>query len=57
MARSVITKTEREKLVKQMKELLAEYGYCYTSEAVEKIVKTWASNKADLITAFKKHPN
>lgn len=44
---------KRNALLENMKDLLDEYDYQYTEEALN----TWATNKADLITAFKKHPN
>ena len=55
--KEIITDEEREELLKNMKELLSEYGYNYTERALNKIIDTWATNKADLILAFKKHPN
>lgn len=55
--KEIITDEEREELLKNMKELLSEYGYIYTERALNKIIDTWATNKADLILAFKKHPN
>lgn len=55
--KEIITDEEREELLKNMKELLSEYGYTYTERALNKIIDTWATNKADLILAFKKHPN
>ena len=55
--KAVITDEERETLLKNMEGLLAEYDYEYTRDALNKIVDTWATNKADLITAFKRHPN
>jgi hypothetical protein len=54
---NIITEEERETLLDQMKNLLDEYGYEYTDRALNKIIDTWANNKKDLITAFKKHPN
>ena len=40
-----------------MEQLLDEYNYYYTEDALDKIIDEWASQKAELITAFKKHPN
>ena len=53
----IINDEERKVLLDDMKGLLSEYDYQYTEEALNKIIDTWATNKADLITAIKKHPN
>lgn len=53
----IINDEERKVLLEDMKGLLSEYDYQYTEKALNKIIDTWAINKADLITAFKKHPN
>lgn len=55
--KKIITDEERNALLENMKGLLDEYDYQYTEEALNKIINTWVTNKADLITAFKKHPN
>lgn len=55
--KEIITEDERKSLLKDMEHLLDEYDYDYTDETLNKIIDTWAENKADLITAFKKHPN
>ena len=55
--KEIITDEERSVLLENMKGLLDEYDYQYTEEALNKIINTWATNKADLITSFKKHPN
>ena len=55
--KEIITEEEKEMLLEDMKHLLDEYDYDYTEEALDRIIDTWAENKADLITAFKKHPN
>ena len=55
--KEIITKEEREMLLEDMKRLLDEYDYDYTEKALNEIIDTWAENKADLITAFKRHPN
>lgn len=52
-----ITTEERAYLLKKMKALLEEYNYKYTEDALCEIIITWASQKAPLIEAFKKHPN
>ena len=53
----IISEEERETLLNNMKGLLDEYDYRYTDEALNKIIDTWAEDKADLIAAFKEHPN
>lgn len=53
----IITNEERASLLERMETLLEEYDYEYTEDALNKIIDTWATNKVDLITAFKKHPN
>ena len=53
----IITDEERRSLLHDMEALLSEYDYEYTEEALNKIINTWATNKADLIKAFKKHPH
>lgn len=53
----IITSEEREYLLDSMANLLSEYSYRYTESALNKIIDTWAEQKADLIAAFKKHPN
>lgn len=54
---SIITTQEREYLIKSMGNLLDEYGYCYDDYALGVIVDEWSEAKADLIQAFKTHPN
>ena len=54
---SVISNEEKQMLISQMIELLEEYDYSYKTFAIESIIDEWAQNKANLITAFKKHPN
>ena len=53
----IITDSEREYILGGMRELLTEYGYAYTDNALKKIVTTWARQKETLIEAFKNHPN
>lgn len=55
--KEIINDEERRALLSDMKGLLDEYDYKYTDEALNKIIDTWATNKAELITAFKKHPS
>ena len=54
---TIITNEERKYLLDNMKELLSEYDYDYTQDALDAIIDTWATNKSGLIAAFKKHPN
>lgn len=54
---SIITTEERIYLLNSIKSLLDEYNYNYTEEALNTIIDEWASQKAPLIEAFKKHPN
>lgn len=54
---SVITDAERNYLLDKMENLLNEYDYDYTEEALNKIIDTWSINKAPFIEAFKRHPN
>ena len=54
---TIITEMERYALIQKAKELLGRYEWEFTDRAVSKIIDTWAVNKANLITAFKKHPN
>lgn len=53
----MITQEERKYLIKSMAYLLNKYDYKFTDDALCKIVDKWATQKADLIEAFKKHPN
>ena len=53
----MLTTQEREYLLNSMQELLAEYDYTYTTDALESIIDEWSSQKAELIEAFKKHPH
>ena len=53
----MITATERKYLLSSVKALLSEYDYEYTDDALNKILTEWATKKAPLIKAFKKHPN
>lgn len=53
----MITTEERSYLLSEMIKTLNKYDHCYETFALEKIIDTWAENKADLIEAFKKHPN
>lgn len=55
--KEIISEQEREMLLEEMENLLDKYDYNYSEDALNKIIDTWAEDKADLITAFKKHPN
>jgi hypothetical protein len=57
MVDTIITEEERTYLLNNMKDLLDEYNYVYTEFGLNRILNTWSRNKADLITAFKKHPS
>ena len=54
---SILTVTEKDYLLSSMEDLLSEYDYNYSDDALEQIIDTWAREKASLIEAFKKHPN
>lgn len=56
-ANEIITNEERKVILDNMETLLTDYGYNYEIFALNKIIDTWAENKADLITHFKNHPN
>lgn len=55
--KNIITRYERDVIYDNMTELLEKFDYKYTADAIYEIIDTWAEQKADLITAFKKHPN
>lgn len=48
---------EKEKILRDMEELLDEYDYVYAESALEQIVDTWATNKKSIIDLFSCHPN
>lgn len=52
-----ITMEERNYLLNSMEDLLDEYDYKYTTDALSEIIDEWSRQKAGLIDAFKKHPN
>lgn len=54
---SIITNEEREYLLNSMEQLLAKYDYDYTRSALNTIIDKWATQKKELIEAFKKHPH
>ena len=47
----------RDKLINDAMELLDKYDYDYTEDGVGKIVDRWYEQKANVIEAFRKHPN
>ena len=53
----MITVEERLYLHNKMIDLLDEYDYSYTDDAISDIIDKWANQKALFIEAFKKHPN
>ena len=53
----ILTTEERNNLINQIADLLKEYDYAYSTVALGNIVDAWATSKAHLIEAFKKHPN
>ena len=53
----LITSEERTYLLDSIADLLEEYDYEYTYDALDKIIDKWAEEKGNLIQAFKNHPN
>lgn len=53
----IITDMERRTIINNMMNLLDEYDYDYSYDALDDIVSEWERNKAPIIEAFKKHPN
>ena len=53
----MLTQSEREYLLESMTALLDEYDYDYSEQALDDILDVWEGRKANLIEAFKKHPN
>ncbi len=53
----MITETERKYLIDSMTDLLSEYDYDYSLNALNIIIDEWAHEKSGLIEAFKRHPN
>lgn len=51
------TETEISKIIADMGELLDEYDYNWTEDALRKIVKTFFEKKGRLLSAFMAHPN
>lgn len=54
---NIISEVERKHLLDNMKTLLEEYEYRYSESALNDIIDEWATQKKELIEAFKKHPN
>lgn len=52
-----ITEKERQKIIADMKELLYEYDYEYSTDALERIIDEWGRNKETIISLFEGHPN
>ena len=52
----ILNKMSKKKAT-SLKELLDEYDYEYTTDALDSIIDEWAKQKAPLIEAFKNHPN
>ena len=52
-----LTTEERETLRTEIIDLLEDYNYNPTEEAVNKIIDEWVRNKGWMINLFKKHPN
>lgn len=52
-----LTNEEKDYLLNSMSDLLDEYDYEYSFSALDDIIEEWATKKATLIEAFKKHPN
>lgn len=57
MEKQIISMKEKENIMANIQQLLEEYDYEYTEEAINKIINRWAEQKADLINLLSKHPN
>lgn len=53
----ILTKNEHDAILRNMENLLSEYNYIYSEDALDAIIGTWAEQKQDLLSAFKRHPN
>ena len=53
----ILTKNEHNVILQNMENLLSEYNYIYSEDALNTIIDTWAEQKQDLLSAFKRHPN
>ena len=53
----ILTKNEHDAILRNMENLLSEYNYIYSEDALNTIIDTWAEQKQDLLSAFKRHPN
>lgn len=54
---TILTENEHSRILNNMQDLLEEYDYTYTVNALNTIIDEWANQKKELITAFKRHPN
>ena len=54
---TILTENEHSHILNNMKDLLEEYDYTYTINALSTIIDEWANQKQELIAAFKRHPN
>lgn len=57
MEKQIISMEAKENIMANIQQLLEEYDYEYTEEAINKIINRWAEQKADLINLLSKHPN
>ena len=57
MEKQIISMKEKENIMANIQQLLEEYDYEYTEDAINKIINRWAEQKADLINLLSKHPN
>lgn len=53
---NIITTNEHDYILRNMKELLPEYDYTYSTDALDSIIYEWATRNEHLIEAFKRHP-
>lgn len=53
----MLSQSERDYLLTSMQDLLDEYDYEYSDNALLDIIDEWELRKAGLIEAFKNHPN
>jgi hypothetical protein len=57
MEKQIISMEAKENIMANIQQLLEEYDYEYTEDAINKIINRWAEQKADLINLLSKHPN
>lgn len=53
----VLTPEERAEIRTEIYDLLVEYDYNPTEDAVDKIIDEWEKNKGWMVNLFKQHPN